>query len=67
MAFILAYRVIEKPLERAIEEQVAVIRRWGVRRAAKGAYFDRINVQELEVELSGLSASLTREPPKNEQ
>ena len=67
VVFILAYRVIEKPLERALEKEVAVIRRWGLRREVKGAYFDGITVQQQEAELAGLRASLTSELRKNQQ
>lgn len=65
VAFILAYTALEKPLERALEELVAVVRRWGLEREAEGAYLDGIRVQQQEAELSGRRASLASGPRKS--
>jgi hypothetical protein len=67
VAFILAYRMIEKPLEGALEKRVAAIRRWGLRTEARGAYVDAIMVQQMAAEMSSLRARLTSELHKDQQ
>lgn len=67
VAFILAYRMIEKPLEGALEKRVAAIRQWGLRTEARGAYVDAINAQQMAAEMSSLRARLASEPHKDQQ
>lgn len=66
VAFIFAYGAIEKRLEGALDKRLAAIRRWGLMAEMRGAYFDTIQAQQDEAEMSSLRASLASEPRKDQ-
>ena len=65
VAFILAYKVLERPLEGAIERLVRAIRRWDLLAEARGIWLDGKRVEFWKAEVSRLRTSLVRELGKD--